>query len=198
MVQHRLQTWIVSLKLFVWDQNSVYLTEYLSRTYYVIQTCGVDPNPIVSHSSLRKASLDIRWCVSDLVISGANCHVGKFRCRRAVVLLNRDTRAHKKYTQWPYTHNHIHTHARTLIILGPSCEEGLLIGSKATWKITHSSRYFAHATKPLFILFSASDSDILKRASIWPQPFCKGGKLGLSLKAKSMTRFLHYCQCNFN
>ncbi len=42
----------------------------------MIQTCGVATNPIVSHSSPRKASLDIHWCVLDLVISGANCHVG--------------------------------------------------------------------------------------------------------------------------
>lgn len=72
----------------------------------MIQTRGVDSNPAVNHSSLRKASLDILWCVLDLVISGANCHVGKRRGRCAVVLFLKEAFIPKQTHTVTNTHTH--------------------------------------------------------------------------------------------
>lgn len=127
-VLHWLQTWIVC-----WICLSEIKT--LSGLWQDVE-CGAHLNSIVSHSSPRKASLDMHWCVLDLVISSANCHEGKFRCRCAVVLFKRDT--HAQTNSDSYNRKHSNTHARSLIILGPSCEERRLIWSNVTWKITHS------------------------------------------------------------
>lgn len=120
----------------------------LSRLWQDVE-CGAHLNSTVSHSSPRKASLDMHWCVLDLVISSANCHEGKFRCWCAVVLLKRDT--HAQTNSNSYNRKHSNTHARSLIILGPSCEERRLIWSNVTW-------YCVQATKPLFVFHSKKNS----------------------------------------
>lgn len=151
----------------------------------MIQTRGVDPNPTVTHSSLRKASLDIHWCVLDLVISGANCHVGKFRCRCAVVLLKKRRTWTNTNTQW---HSQADTHTHTLIIL-----RSQLRGGAADLERGNMNDYsFLQIPRSCNKAFIHLVSDILKRTNIWPWTFYKRGQLGLSLKARSITRFL-YC-----
>lgn len=112
-----------------WNIYSIHshwhLTEYIRR--YADVVCGVPS---------RKDSLDIHWCVLDLAISGANCCAGKFGCRCSAVLLKRDM--HAQTNSDSYNDKHTNKYACSLIILDPSAEERLLIGSSTTWKITHS------------------------------------------------------------
>lgn len=162
-VLHWLQTWICLSEI-----------KTLSGLWQDVE-CGAHLNSIVSHSSPRKASLDMHWCVLDLVISSANCHEGKFRCWCAVVLLKRDT--HAQTNSDSYNCKHSNTHARSLIILGPSCEERRLIWSNVTWKITHSQ-------DTVFKRQSPYSSFILKRTRVLPWIFCEGVKIRSVIKSK--------------
>lgn len=137
-------------------------------------------NSIASHSSQRKVSLDMHWYVLDFVISGANCHAGKFIC--LVVLVKRQTHTYK----WWKTHKHAKTHACSLNILRSSCEEGLLIWSNTTWKIPHSDDTVPKGQSPYSSCFQLQT---FKRTILYLE---REFKKSTSLKARSMSTVLYY------